>query len=80
MMVKTNINYNVKNKYCNDMRDKIESIVLQYSLTDSEASQLTDELLNLFSVMNRESLKDFQDNVTRESYDWDKGQEYIDDL
>lgn len=62
------------------MRDKIESIVLQYSLTDSEASQLTDELLNLFSVMNRESLKDFQDNVTRESYDWDKGQEYIDDL
>ena len=33
------------------MREKIESIVLQYSLTDSEASQLTDELLNLFSVI-----------------------------
>lgn len=33
------------------MRDKIENIALQYSLTDSEASKLADELLDLFSVM-----------------------------
>ncbi len=32
------------------MREKIESKLLEYSLTDAEASQLTDELLNLFNV------------------------------
>jgi len=34
----------------------------------------------LDDVIKREILKDFQDNVSRESYDWDKGQDYIDAL
>jgi len=43
------------------MRDKIESIALQYNLTDAEASQLTDELLDLFSVSNS-ALIDYIEN------------------
>tara|TARA_R110000803_G_scaffold53291_1_gene109302 strand:- start:449 stop:634 length:186 start_codon:yes stop_codon:yes gene_type:complete len=48
------------------MRDKIESIVLQYSLTDSEASQLTDELLNLFPVIKCRCIHEIEERFPSE--------------
>jgi len=53
------------NKYSNDMKEKIESIALQYSLTDSEASQLANELLNLFDVFDSEKV-----TISKKEYDW----------
>ena len=45
------------------MRDKIESIALEYSLTDAEASQLTDQLMDLFSVNKRNLIKSILEDI-----------------
>jgi hypothetical protein len=43
---------NVKNKYCNDMKEEIQKI-LYTELTIEESERLTEKLLNLFNVSKK---------------------------
>ena len=50
------------------MKDRIESIILQYSMTDAEASHLSDELFKLFAQQNTLTLDN--EKALRKEIEW----------
>ena len=58
--------YNVKNKYCNDMKEKIREILIKHSDNKKANDRIEAELLNLFSVSDMFSFAKY----LKENYDY----------